>query len=146
MMSHGVQLSFFCSNFCLICNFIFPDATVQFLMPGEEFQELNPLNVNGVCDDPPCYAAARVRGRVLLGLGCYCKDPKTATPQCATPLRNRLRGLQEEDDTVTAVDFEATVEITAEGKVVETSTCGDLFCLIFSFLGWLLSLLTFGLL
>ena len=124
--------------------FTFTDATVQFLVPGEEFQELNPLNPNGVCDNPPCQAAALVKGKVLLGLGCYCKD--TARPvDCTTPIRGR-RELQAGGDLTTEVDFTAPLEVTVAPEEKVGGGCTGFFCWFFELLASILSFLTFGLL
>ena len=129
--------------------FSFTDATIQFLVPGEEFQELNPVNAEGGCNNPPCKAAARVKGKVLLGLGCYCKVPKAAVDiNCAytvAPLSNR-RHLQAGDVATATVEFIAPMEVTM--AVVEKAGCTGffLFCWFEAFVAFLLSILTFGLL
>jgi hypothetical protein len=128
---------------CFLC--LYTDATVKFLVPGAEFQELNPLNADGSCDEPPCQAAALVKGKVLLGLGCYCKDPKKSI-DCSKPIRS-LRALQDVEDQVLPVDFEAAMEVINDG-VNETAGCqaGPVMCFLLSILSIILKLLTFGLL
>ena len=125
--------------------FTFTDATVQFLVPGEEFQDLNPLNPNGVCDNPPCQAAALVKGKVLLGLGCYCKDPVNLPGDCQTPIRGR-RHLQAGGDLTTEVDFTAPLEVTIAPEPKVGCTSFFLLCWVQAFVAFLLSFLTFGLL
>ena len=89
-------------------------------MPGEELQELNPLNHDGNCDDPPCQAAALVRGKVLLGLGCYCDDPP---PIDCTSVRGR-RHLQAGEDAQATVEFSVPVEV-AMAAVEEEEDAGS---------------------
>lgn len=140
--------------FCLPMLFspVFTDATVQILVPGEIVQELNPVNFKGLCDDPPCQVAARVAGTVLLGLGCYCNDPYISAglnPSCKPNPARYLRGLEDVEDEVVPMDFEAPVEFTLAAAVEEpVAGCTGffLFCWIEAILGWLIGFLTLGLL
>lgn len=141
------------------------DATVNVLMPAAEFQEVNPVDEDGECRNPPCEVTVLIRGKVLLGLGtCYCADPYDATdddcelppggtPGGSLPLPSearRHRHLQRGQVGTTAEAAIVQEVVFQRSFEAETDVgCGgllDVGCWVMQFLASLLSFLSFGLL
>lgn len=121
------------------------DATVKFLLPQFEFQELEQVDEYGRCTNlanpAACTTIARVTGTVLLGMGCYCADP---TPEScdSTLVPPGDRKLQQSG--LSMVTLEAEVVIV--GSIEESTEPESLLQMIVNFILWILSFLSFGLL
>ena len=96
-----------------------------------------------------CAIDAQVSGRVLIGLGCWCNDGAkdgAGVPLACTAIPSTRRHLQENQLYVVQITEEPFPLAAAEEETEPVCTGFFLFCWIQSFLNWLISVLSFGLL